>query len=129
METDNNKTWLDEMIQRQTIPLTLREETVAEFCEKWGIYPSLYYYHLYKKENQEKILEIVLSKAKTAVPDILEKLIEKAKEGDMKAIDIYLDSVAKLAKNLDIKTDGRPIYGGQSIGKSIQGHDSDSQDI
>lgn len=124
--SQEKKSWIDEMIERQTIPLTLREGTVEQFCERHGITPSNYYYHLYKKENQEKIIEITLSKAKTAVPEILEKLIEKAKEGDMKAIDIYLDSVAKLAKNLDIKSDGKPIPIMQL--NAIQPNNSHSED-
>ena len=120
------KNWIAEMIERQSIPLTLREGTVEQFCAKHNIGIPNYYYYLYKKENQEKILEITLSKAKTAVPEILEKLIEKAKDGDMKAIDIYLDSVAKLAKNLDIKSDGKPIPIMQL--NAIQPNNSHSED-
>jgi len=101
--------WIEEMIKRQSIPLTLREDTVEQFCAKYNIGVPNYYYYLYKKENQEKILEITLSKAKTAVPEILEKLIEKAKDGDMKAIDTYLDSVIKLSKNIDMTSGGKPL--------------------
>jgi hypothetical protein len=103
------KDWIELMIERQAIPKVLREGTVEEFCAKHNTSTQNYYYHLSKKENQEKVLELSLNRAKRAVPDILEKLIEKASEGDMKAIDIYLDSVIKLAKNLDLKTAGKPI--------------------
>jgi hypothetical protein len=62
-----------------------------------------------KRENKERVLAICLNKAHDAAPDVLETLVERAKAGDMRAMDIYVDSILKLAKNLDIKTDGQPL--------------------
>jgi len=104
---ENN--WLDEAIQREAKPKALRDETVEQFAEKWNITSSKYFYEMSKKENWEKILEISLNTAKKETPEVLDKLIEKAKTGDMKAIEMFLDYILKLAKNLDIKSDGKPL--------------------
>lgn len=101
--------WLDEAIQRESIPKVLRNDTVEEFCKKWGIADATYFYQMSKKDNWEKILEITLNTAKKATPEILEKLREKAEGGDIKAIEMFLDYVLKLAKNLDIKSDGKQL--------------------
>lgn len=98
------KTWVDEMIELEATPQRLREETVVDFCKRNAIQRGTYYYELSKKENKERVLEITLNKAKDECPNVLDTLIQKAKDGDVRAIDIYLDSVVKLAKNLDIKT-------------------------
>jgi hypothetical protein len=109
MAAENQKTWIDEMVEREATPKALREGTVEEFCKKHDIDRSLYYYHLSKEENKKRVLEICLTKAKDEAPEVLDVLVQKAKKGDMKAMDIYIDSILKLAKNLDIKTDGEPI--------------------
>ena len=97
------------MIEREVSPKPTREETVLEFCARHGIAENTYYYQARKKENQEKIIELSLIVAKSSVPEILKVLVDKAKGGDMKAIDTYLDSVAKLAKHIDLSSMGKPI--------------------
>jgi hypothetical protein len=106
METN----WIQEMIEREAIPKSAREETVAQFCDKWGITESTYYYQSSKPDNWKKTLEISLNNAKKECPEVLKVLGEKAKDGDMKAIDMYLNYIIQLAKNLDVKSDGKPIY-------------------
>lgn len=101
--------WITAMIEREAIPKAAREETVDEFCLKWGIPASTYYYQSSKPDNWKKTLEISLNKAKKDCPEILQVLGEKAKAGDMKAIDMYLNYIVQLAKNLDIKSDGKQI--------------------
>ena len=49
--------------------------------------------------------------AKKEVPEVLQVLGSKAKDGDMKAVDMYLNYVVQLSKNLDIKSDGEKILG------------------
>ena len=98
--------WLDAMIEREALPMSLRKETTGQFCEKYGINESTYRYQRGKKENWEKILEIALMSAKKEVPDVLLKLAEKAKNGDTKAISIYLDYVVQLSKKLDLNIQG-----------------------
>ncbi len=101
--------WIDAMIEREATPKSLRQETVEQFCAKWNCSESTYYYQSSKTDNWKKILEISLMSAKKEVPDVLKVLGEKAKSGDVKAIDLYLNYVIQLSKNMDIKSDGKPI--------------------
>ena len=103
------KTWLDEMIERESIPQVLRTETVEAFCKRFDIVVGTYYYHVSKKENQVRILELTLNIAKRDVPEVMQVLVQKARSGEAKFVEMYLDYILKLAKNLDIKSDGRPI--------------------
>ena len=103
------KNWIEAMIEREALPKSAREETVEVFCEKWGITQSTYYYQSSKPDNWKKTLEISLNRAKKDCPEVLQVLGEKAKAGDMKAIDMYLNYIIQLATNLDIKTDGKVI--------------------
>lgn len=102
--------WLDDAIQLLATPDRLRTESVMDFCERNKVARSSFYYELSKEENKKRILEITLNKAKDEAPEVLDVLVQKAKEGDMRAMDIYIDSVLKLAKNLDLKSDGKPIF-------------------
>jgi len=102
------KNWMQAMIERQSIPETLREETTEEFCDKWGVKERTYYYHLAKPEIQKIILKNSLNLAKKYTPDIMENLAVRAKS-DNKAAELFLEYVWKMSKNLDIKTDGQPI--------------------
>lgn len=101
--------WVEKMIRREALPQSARNETVREFCEEHEISESTYYYQASKTDNWKKILEISLMSAKKEVPEVLKVLTEKSKAGDMKAIDMYLNYVIKLAKNLDVKSDGKPL--------------------
>ena len=103
------KNWIDEMIERESMPQAVRKETVEAFAKRNKIGVATYYYQSYKEENQKKILELSLNVAKKAVPEILQVLIDNAKAGKEKSIEMYLDYIIKLAKNLDIKSDGKPI--------------------
>ena len=103
--------WVDAMIEREAIPKAARQETVAEFCAKWGISEATYYNHSSKDENQKKIVRLSLMLVKKALPEVLEKLREKAEDGDMKAVDMFLNYVAELSKNIDVKTGGDKILG------------------
>lgn len=101
--------WIDKMIERESIPKQAREETVEKFCVSNSIAENTYYYQARKRENQEKILELSVSIAKREVPEVLKVLVDKAKDGDMRAVDTYLDNIAKLSKNLDLTTKGKEI--------------------
>jgi hypothetical protein len=101
--------WIEAMIEREALPKSARQETVAEFCSKWSITESTYYYQSSKPDNWKKTLEISLMSAKKECPEILKVLGEKAKAGDTKAIDMYLNYIVQLAKNLDIKSDGKEL--------------------
>lgn len=101
--------WLDEAIAFEATPKRVRTKTLQLFLAEHSVPESTYYYHIRKPETQAKILELSLNVAKASAPDVLKKLVEKAEGGDIRAIDIYLDYILKLAKNLDLKSDGKPI--------------------
>ncbi len=104
------KNWIQAMIEREALPKAARKETVADFCAEWNITESTYYYQSSKTDNWKKVLEISLMSAKKEVPEVLKVLTDKANGGDMKAIDMYLNYIIQLSKNLDLKTDGKPLY-------------------
>lgn len=106
MEEQN---WLNEALAREATPKALRELTIEQFALKWNITSSKYNYEMGKDESWKKVLEITLNLAKKSTPEILEKLKQKAESGDMKAIEMFLDYILKLAKNLDITSAGKPL--------------------
>lgn len=101
--------WIDEMIEREAIPRNLREGTVEDFALKYGIDPSTYYYQSRKKENQRKVLNIALSLAKKGIPEVLEKLRERAEEGDTKSIEMYLKYILEMRDKYDMTSDGKSL--------------------
>lgn len=100
--------WIDEMIIREATPKTLRNETVAEFCQKYGIVESNYYYHSSKPENQEKSIKIALQNTKKHAPEVLENLGERAKNNS-KDTEMYLKFILQLAEKTDITSGGLPL--------------------
>ena len=105
-----NNNWIQEMIEREALPKAARKETVAEFCARHDISETTYYNHSSREENQKQSLKIALMSVKKRAPEILEKLGDKAEEGDTRAIDMYLKYVLELVDKLDITSDGKPIY-------------------
>lgn len=101
--------WLTEAIELEATPKAIRTESVREFCARLNVNERTYYYQTRKPEFRAQVLELALNEAKREAPDVLRKLAERAKGGDVKAIDIYLDYILKLAKNLDLKSDGKSI--------------------
>ena len=110
-EKEEKELWIGEMIKRQMLPIDLRIGTVENFCKKYKISDSTYYYQCGKSENQAKIISGCLMLAKEYTADIMGKLGEKAKQGDMKAIDMFLNYVLKLRTNVDLKTDIQTVIG------------------
>ena len=102
---ENLKGWISEMIERECIPKAERPETTRDFCKRYDIVEQTYYYQASKKENAKKILENSLNIAKREVPEILQVLIENAKKGKEKSIEMYMEYIMKLAKKLDLNID------------------------
>jgi hypothetical protein len=96
------KDWITAMVEREAIPKAVRGDTIDQFCEKWDIAVQTYHYQKSKKENRERTLEITLNLAKDEAPEILDKLVDLGKKGNTKAIQIYVDSILKLAKDLNL---------------------------
>lgn len=103
------KGWIQEMIERESIPRPERKETRGDFCKRHGIAESTYDYQRRRKENKRKIVEIWLNEASNGGNEVLSKLKQNALEGKEKSIEMYLKFVLELAENLDIKSDGKPI--------------------
>jgi hypothetical protein len=103
--------WIEKMIDMQSTPKDLRAyKTIEEFCEKHNISISTYYYQASKTKHQKRIMEKSVRYANNSTPEILEVLTEKAKKGDMKAIEMHLEYITKLSKKLDITSEGKAIY-------------------
>lgn len=103
------KNWIQEMIEREATPKPTRTDTVEQFAERHGIDSSTYYYQARKKENKRQIINIWLNEAMDGGNEVLQKLREKARQGDNKSMELYLKFVLELAENLDIKTDGKAL--------------------
>jgi len=103
------RNWIEEMIERECIPQAARNETVETFAKRNKISVNTYWYQARQPDNQKKILELSLNLAKRAIPDVLKILVENATKGKERSVEMYLDYIVKLAKNLDIKSDGKEI--------------------
>jgi len=97
------KNWIEAMIERETIPKPARQDTVAEFCAKWGVPESTYYYQSSNPENERRIVELCFKQAKKRTPEILEKLGDKASEGSEKSIEMFLKLVLDKSENSTVK--------------------------
>lgn len=97
--------WIEAMIEREATPKAARQETVAEFCAKWGIGESTYYYQSSKTENEKKIVELCFKQAKKRAPEILEKLGDKASEGSEKSMEMFLKLVLDKSENSTVKVE------------------------
>ena len=117
--------WIEEMIKREAVPLQLREGTVADFCKKYGIGDSTYYYQSSKPENQEKIVNSALNNAKKYAPEVLENLGERAKNNSKDA-EMYLKFILQLADKTDITSKGESIQ--QVLVKFLNGKDETIKD-
>uniref|UniRef100_A0A6H1ZQ53 Uncharacterized protein n=1 Tax=viral metagenome TaxID=1070528 RepID=A0A6H1ZQ53_9ZZZZ len=99
--SDKQTNWLDEMIERQALPEEVREGTTEDFCKKWSISESTYYYQASKEENQKKIVSLALRNAKKYAPDVLENLGVRAKNNKADA-ELYLKFILQLAEKTDL---------------------------
>lgn len=108
IEQEQPVDWITLAIEREATPKVLRVGTTEEFCDRHQLNSKKYYYQMSKKENQERIVEMSLNLAKKHTPEVLENLGTRAHE-DNKAAELFLEYVLKLSKQLDIKSDGKPI--------------------
>lgn len=108
MEEQEPKNWLEVMIERQALPEEVREQTTDEFCAKWGIARSTYYYQASKQENQQKILALAISNAKKYAPAVLDNLGQRALNNS-KDTEMYLKFILQLKESMDITSGGLAI--------------------
>jgi hypothetical protein len=102
------KTWLDEMIEREATPTILRKETTRDFCKRWGVPESTYYFKVNSKENWDRIEELCFKQAKKHTPDILDNLGERAKE-DTKSAEVFLEFILEKKKRTDVTSGDKPV--------------------
>jgi 3-hydroxy-3-methylglutaryl CoA synthase len=107
---NKEQNWLKEAIEREALPQAARTETTEEFCKRWGIPPSTYYYNVSKEENRKLILKLALNYAKKYTSDVLEKIGEEAKNGNMKAAELYLKFIEQLNEKFDLTSGGEKIF-------------------
>lgn len=122
--------WIPEAIELEATPKQARTISVTDFAKKYDIDPSLYYYHMRKPENEKKVLELSLSQAKKGTPEVLEKLREKAEQGNEKCIEMYLKFILALKDRVDITTDEKPIpiFSALNSTKDVQLHNGNEKD-
>lgn len=102
MPGDVDKSWIGEAIQYLATPKDKRyPATVVDFCEKIGIARSVFYYEVEKPEFQQRLLKRMLSTVKEHAPEVLDKLVQNAKEGETKAIEIFMKYVLEIAEKID----------------------------
>lgn len=105
---NENKNWINEMVERQALPEPLREGTIEEWCKERGVAVSTYYYYASKPENQKRIITLSINNAKKHAPDVLENLGKRAKENKGDA-ELYLKFILQLADRMDVTSDGKKI--------------------
>lgn len=104
--SDERIDWVEEAIRREATPKSLREpKTDQEFIKKFGVAESTYYYTIAKKENQEKILDLCFKQAKRRTANILEKMGEKAEDGNDTSIAQFMEYVLEVKKKLELSGD------------------------
>lgn len=76
---------------------------------------------------REKARDLLARRVEEEITPIADKLIEKAKTGDVPAIKELFDRAWGKSKEIADVTyrEGKPIYGGQSV----QGYEGDQEDI
>lgn len=119
MSEEIEKNWLDELIARQSLPEEIREGTNAEFCTKWGISESTYYYQASKPENQAKIVNLSIKNARRHAPEVLENLGVRAKTNS-KDTEMYLKFILQLAEKTDITSGGLAIQFAADFKKDVE---------
>jgi len=108
---EEKKDWREEAVEFHATPESLREfPTIREFCLHYKIPERTYYYHISKPDISKRVIEISLRFAKNSASKVLQKLSAKAEKGDdNKAMEMYLEYIIKLAKQLDLKSDGKAL--------------------
>lgn len=96
------KSWEEEVLGWLSIPKDLRfPKTVVELCDKLEIRRDEYYTMVGKPEFQKKLLERMVSRARESAPEVFDRLLQNAKEGETKAIELYLKYVLEIAEKFE----------------------------
>lgn len=106
-ETTEKIDWVEKAIEYEATPKSLREpKTDTEFIDSLGIPRSTYYYEIAKIENQKRIIDICFKQAKKRTPQILDKLGQKAEDGDNQSIGMFMDYVLEKTKKTETEIKG-----------------------
>lgn len=94
-------------IEYEATPSWAREpKTTSEFIEKIGIPRSTYYREMSKLENEKRIIELCFKQAKKRTPNVLDKMGQKAEEGDSTSIGQYMDYVLEKTRKSEVEHKG-----------------------
>lgn len=95
-------TWSAEMLEWLAIPKDLRHpKTVVEFCDKVGIRRDEYYTEAENPIFQKNLLKRMRSIVKDRAPEVFDKLLQNAIEGETKAIELYMKYIMEIAEKID----------------------------
>ena len=107
---EQKKDWLEEAIIREALPKSLREpKTTLEFVKQYSIATSTYYETISREVNQKKIIELCFKQAKRRLPEVMDKLGQKAESGNDTSIQQFMEYIMDIKKRLDITSDDKPI--------------------
>ena len=95
-------TWVGEMIEWLSVPKDLRHpKTVVEFCDKMGIRRDQYYTQAEDIKFQQRLIRRMKSIVKDRAPEVFDKLLQNALEGETKAIELYMKYIMELAEKIE----------------------------
>lgn len=95
-------TWVGEMIEWLAIPKDLRHpKTVVEFCDKMGIRRDQYYTEAEDPNFQQRLLKRMRSIVRDRAPEVFDKLLQNAIEGETKAIELYMKYIMEMAEKIE----------------------------
>lgn len=98
------KSWIEDALVYLATPKDKRyPATIVDFCEQHGIPRATFYFEIEKKSFQEKLLKRMLSAVKEHAPEVLDRLVQNAKEGETKAIEIFMKYVLEVAEKVEHK--------------------------
>lgn len=95
-------TWVGEMIEWLAVPKDLRHpKTVVEFCDKMGIRRDQYYTEAEDPLFQQRLLKRMRSIVRDRAPEVFDKLLQNAIEGETKAIELYMKYIMEIAEKIE----------------------------
>jgi len=104
------KDWVEEAIKREALPKSLREpKTTLEFVKLYDIPTSTYYDTISREVNQKQITELCFKQAKRRLPEVMDKLGQKAELGNDVSIAQFMEYIMDIKKRLDITSNDKQV--------------------
>ena len=95
--------WIELALMRESLPKVMREpRTDRDFCKKYGIPESTFYFELNKTENKKKVIDLCFEHAKKRTPEVIKRLVEKAEIGeDDKSVEMFLEYILERKRKME----------------------------